>query len=302
MNRPFQLIMLLACASAVPTSAQEKPDLELETVQASFQQQSEEAEGRQLALYADQLEKLKASLATRNETAAAEKVATEMTAVSQRLKQLMAAPPSKLPPGLPAPTSVRNEGDPSMDSIFDGESDKDKDKERQKRRLMAARANTILRYNNSVRTPEVRNARDFWATADASAKWTIENLPPGKYRLLIHYRSPKEPSGGTGQIEVGGPSAPIPFSIKPSEEDPTQMKTLTAALITIEQCPVDLTLRTIGLSSTNGPLFDFANIQLLSEDANRRPVLTPASGEGNSTPAPPTPPKKPEDTRRKVDF
>jgi hypothetical protein len=238
-------------------------------------------EATQLAIYADQLEALRLSYLTKDNTAAAEQAATEAKTVLSQLKVIQ----EKLSKP-PEPVDGSNR-DSALNTLFNqDEATEGKEAEKPRRK-----GSNILRPNTAKWIPADEPKRKFWALENAAQQWTLEDLSPGKYKVRLEFRAMRGESGGTGQLEITGNSTPIPFRINSTDETGKKIQSQDIAMMEIEKCPVDLTIRVTGHVAAETPLFELVAVWLQE---------VPADGVKVKGPEPQTPRKETE--RKKVDF
>ncbi len=276
----------LACIAlgicwAAPLGAQESRGLA--KLLERFTTEKLTTEATQLAIYADQLEALRLSYLAKDNTAAAEQAAAEAKTVLSQLKVVQ----EKL--SQPPEAAAESSQDKAMNRLFSQDGTPAGNGGEKTR----AKGTTILRPNTAKWIPADEPKRKFWALEKAAQQWTLQDLPAGKYRVRLEFRAMTGEGGGTGQLEISGNSTPIPFRINSLDENGKKIQSQDIALLEIEKCPVDLTIRAMSQLVPDAPLFDLVAVWLHE---------VPADGTKVKSPGPePTPPRK-EPDRKKVDF
>lgn len=277
----------------IPALLQAEDDPELIRVVSSFKIQRLDAESAQLAYYADQLEKLRQAYAAKGDAAAEKKVKAEFKGIMEKLNALNAAK-TEASVGTTEGMIHPHDGVNELESIFS--------EEKEGATRIPGRGKPefkILPVRNATLSPEGKMTRDFWEKPEASARWTITDLPAGKYRVTLVYRSSDEPFGGTGQLEISGSTTPLTFKVTPEKSDSKESTRQDIAKLEIEKCPIDLTIKATSLATEGKPLFMLQSVLLREEtSAGSPPPPSPTSGTGES----PKPPEKPEMNKKKVDF
>jgi hypothetical protein len=283
---------LFPCLCLLPCLLLAGDDPELTRVVSSFKIQRLDAESAQLASYADQLEKLRQTYAAKGESAAEKKVKAEFKSVMEKLNVLNAAK-TEAAVGTTEGMIHPHDGGNELESIFGEE------KESTNRTPGQGKPQfKVLGLRDATLTPEVKMTRDFWAKPDAAARWTITDLPAGKYRVTLVYRSSEESFGGTGQLEISGSTTPLTFKVAAGQADTKESTRLDIAKLEIEKCPIDLTIKSTSLAQEGKPLFMLQSVQLREESATT----------GQTPGGPPKPPgktdkpEKPDMNKKKVDF
>jgi hypothetical protein len=269
--------IVLGICWAAPLGAQESRGLAKLLERYTTEKLATEA--TQLAIYADQLEALRLSYLAKDNTAAAEQAAAEVKTVLSQLKvvqEKLSQPPEAAP---------ESSQDKAMNRIF---SDEDKGAERP-----GPKGWKILRPNTAKWIPVDEPRRKFWAVEQAAQQWTLEDLQPGKYKVKLEFRVMKGAGGGTGQLEITGNSTPVPFRIKYSQESEKKLQSQDIAILEIEKCPVDLTIRSTSLTAADAPLFELVAVWLQAVPTDEVKVKA-------ADPEPTAPRKEPD--RKKVDF
>ena len=290
---------LFPCLFLLPCLLLAGDDPELTRVVNSFKIQRLDAESAQLASYADQLEKLRQTYAAKGESAAEKKVKAEFKGVMEKLNVLNAAK-SEAAVGTTEGMIHPHDGVNELESIFGEE------KEPTTRILGQGKPQfKVLGMRDATLTPEGKMTRDFWEKPDASARWTITDLPAGKYRVTLVYRSSEEAFGGMGQLEISGSTTPLTFKVPAGQADTKESIRLDIAKLEIEKCPIDLTIKSTSLAQEGKPLFMLLSVQLREEPPASAP---PPATTGQNSGGPPKPPEKtekpekPEMNKKKVDF
>lgn len=235
----------------------------VEALTASFRQQKAEAECDQLALYADQLTQLQQQLAAKGDEAAASQAASELKSTQAKLQTLQAAL-------IPKPAKTNDASDGA--AIFADEDEEAAISYGKQKRLPIVR----LPLREATALPAGKLQRDHWLQPDAAARWTVHDTPPGKYHIRAVYRALKGESGGRGQLLIAGSSTPIPFTITPTKGNWKDLNQQDIATLDLVKCPIDLTIRSAGLTHADAPLFDLIALWLVPENASAsKPAADP---------------------------
>ena len=295
--------ILLSILWLIPAVLLAEDDPELTRVVSSFKLQRLDAESAQLASYADQLEKLRQSYAAKGDAVAEKKVKAEFKGIMEKLNVLNAAK-TEAAVGTTEGLIHPHDGVNELESIFSEEKEPAKRTPGQDKPQFK-----ILPVREATLSPEGKLTRDFWEKPEASARWTITDLPAGKYRVTLVYRSSKEAFGGTGQLEISGSSTPLTFKVTPEKGDFNESTRQDIAKLEIEKCPIDLTIKSTSLAQEGRPLFMLQSVLLREETSGTPPPHTVGQNSGEAPksnpaekPDKPETPEKPEMNKKKVDF
>ena len=269
------LTVLLGLASSSPAFAEE--DLALQSLVESFQQQRADLEAAELAIYADQLDHLEQQFTEKSDSASASKVQAESKVVREKLTAIKEA---RAKAHQAAVAKAREKDAKAGERIFADDDESAAAKLAKEKKAPVIR----LRMLDAKVNPEGKLNREHWIHPDASAAWTITEAEPGEYRLRAVYRAKPGESGGKGELTVTGAPEAIPFSIRPTKGTWKELIQQDIGKLTIVQCPIEISLRSVGLSQADAPLFELVALWLVPEKG-----------------ADPKRPAKPEATK-KVDF
>ena len=270
------LLTVLLCLPAwCPAFAEDS--LALQRLVESFQQQRADLEASELAIYADQLDQLEQQFAEKSDSSSASKVQAESKAVRAKYTAIKEAHAKEHEAAV---LKAREKAAKDGERIFADDDESAAAKLAKEKKAPVVR----LRMLDAKISPEGKLNREHWLEPDASAAWTITEAEPGEYRLRAVYRAKPGESGGKGELTVTGAPDVIPFSIRPTKGTWKELIQQDIGKLTIVQCPIEISLRSVGLSQADAPLFELVALWLVPE---------PGSD--------PKRPAKPEATK-KVDF
>ena len=269
------LTVLIGLTAWHPAFAEDSPALQ--SLVESFQQQRADLEAAALAIYADQLDQLENQFAEKSDSASASKVLSESKAVRAKLSAIKEA---RAKAHEAAVAKAREKDAKAGERIFADDDESAAAKLAKEKNAPVIR----LRMLDAKVNPSGKLNREHWLHPDASAAWTIPEADPGEYRLRAVYRAKPGESGGKGELTVTGAPEAIPFAIRPTKGTWKELIQQDIGKLTIVQCPIEISLRSVGLSQVDAPLFELVALWLVPEIG-----------------ADPKRPPKPE-TTKKVDF
>jgi hypothetical protein len=232
----FLLLIFLACPQLLLADDNGLPRLLLQFSAAKLAAEAEET-----AIYIDQLDALRLNLVAKENAAAVDRVAAEMKVAQVRLAALKA----KLQQAAPAADPV----DKELRALFSGED------------------GGMLLVRDAKRTPASLARNTFWAFPQAACQWTIRDLTAGKYKVRVMFLCPKGDGGGTGQLELSGNAAPIPFRIQPDDSVGAKIQSIEVATLDFEKLPLELIIRSSSLTKAGTPLFELIAVRLVRDAA-----------------------------------
>lgn len=297
-------LLLLLLAGSLAASADETPDPELDRVVAGFRQQRVDAKRTAFAAYADQLRHMEADFSAKGDAAAAAKARQEYRAILEKLDAVSGKSASPKGDGESKRPATRQKED-DLDSIFGGKKGDDDPAESTAPRRDGV---VMLRIRDAKTYPQGKPDRSFWSAPGATVKWTLQDVPPGSYRVRLVFVGASGESGGKGEVLVG--ESPVPFTVKPPHDNWTAPAMREVAVLEIQKCPLDFSIRCVGLAEGAKSLFELRRVDLVPEKTPDSPQPA-AAADGKMEPQPqrepqPTPPpaKKPEPDKPKkgIDF
>lgn len=269
--RTFTLLLM----AALPLNAQDYDrDRALEEQEAKLQEQRATALRARLVIYTDELEELHNKLAAAGDTAGAAKVQAELDAVQIPMKQLAGIARRQADP--PAAGELKEDEDISPTA------------------LAARRINGILKRFASAPAPArpaaltgsgaarprvlrmdkarinsnydyYRDSASYWAYDGSYAQWSLTDLTPGEYEVVVRY-SAGPASGGKAIIKVAGQTFNV--TVPKGEKGGRELK-LTAGTVTISESGADVRVQNAGLAAKAEHLWKLDAIVL--QPAVKRP-------------------------------
>ena len=264
------LIFLICLVGWCPVFAEDS--LALQRLVESFQQQRVDLEASELAIYADQLDQLGQQFAEKSDFASASKIQVESIAVRAKCSAIKQARAKEYEA---AAVKSREKAAKDGERIFADDDESAAAKLAKEKKAPIIR----LRMLDARISPEGKPNREHWLQPDASAAWTITEAKPGEYRLRAVYRAKPGESGGKGELTVTGAPEAIPFSIRPTKGTWKELIQQDIGKLTIVQCPIEISLRSVGLSQADAPLFELVALWLIPEPGSdpKRPATPEAT-------------------------
>ncbi len=271
------LILLSFLATAPGLRAQDDDDgrdRTLEEMEARLQEQRATALRARLITYTDELDKLHARFNAAGETVAAALVKTELDSVAAAMRQLAGIARRQADP--PAPGELKEDEEISAPDLAARRIDQivarfaaAKGSARPSASSLAAAPARprVLKFDKSRRssTYDYLEGRAYWAYESSYAQWSLSDLTPGEYEVILRYADDAG-TGGKAIIKAG--AVTLEVTVPKGGKNARDQK-LSAGTLTIKEPGVDVRVENGGLAGKADALWNLDSIVLQPAAAKR---------------------------------
>ena len=250
--------------------AQDEEDRELRQMEARLQEQRAGAARTRLILYSDELRKLQAHYTAAGEAAAAVAVQKELDAVALAMKRLAAIAQGQAGP--PEAAELKEVGKVSdaalaakrIDAIIAKFSQAKGDDPAGRHALAGQLRARLLKIEKASKNPAYSEfeGSSYWAYNSSYAEWTLNDLAPGDYEVVLRYTA-SAISGGKAVVKAAGQKFEV--TVPQGEKGGRKELTLSPAL-KVKEPGVDVRVESGGLADKADFLWNLQAVALVPAD------------------------------------
>ncbi len=260
---PLSVVAITATICLAGAAEEAKPDKDLPALEARLQIDRASAIRARLVLYTDELQKLLSQYTTAGESDSAIAVQEEMKTVQLAIKRLTAIAKGEaepLEPNEPKEASETALAARRVNAIIARFSKAKTDLSPLSGNIPSGQAHQrILKMEKAGRNKDYSSseASAYWGYESSFATWSLDNLIPGEYEIILRYTGSK--CGGKATVKIGKQSFPVvvPLSDKIKGE-----AKLTAGIVKITEPGTDIRVQSNGLAKDAKTLWNLKEVVL----------------------------------------
>lgn len=271
-------LMLIAAAfhltGAGNVRAQDEEDRELRQMDSRLQEQRAVAARTRLMLYSDELRKLQSQYTATGEATAAVAVQKELDAVALAVKRLAAIARGQAGP--PESGELKEDEKVSdaalaakrIDAIIAKFSQAKGDGPAARNAQAGQMRARLLKIERASKNPGFSQyeGSSYWAYDSSYAVWTLDDLAPGEYEIVLRY-SGSAVSGGKAVVKAAGQKFEV--TVPRGEKGGRKELTLSAGNLKVKEGGVDVRVESGGLAARADCLWNLHAVALVP--AGKRP-------------------------------
>jgi hypothetical protein len=261
------------CAAAFTTclTAQEpKPDKELAALETRLQAERAAAIHARLVLYSDELEKLEAQYTAASDTFSASAVQQERTSVGDAMKRLASIADGKIEPAEPDELKPKEVLDNTalaarrIDAIIArfSRARSEPDSAADTSSPPGQPGRRTLRMDNKVvknREHAKLEGSAYWAYDNSYAVWSVNDLAPGEYEVVLRYTGSK--SGGKATVKIA--KQVLDVIVPTVEKGQSKFEPITAGTVKITERGADVRVESGGRAKGADYLWNLQSLTLV---------------------------------------
>lgn len=248
--------------------AQDEEDRELRQMEARLQEQRANAARTRLLLYSDELRKLQSQYTAAGEATAATAVEKELEAVAHAMKRLAAIARGQAGP--PEASELKDGEKVSdaalaakrIDAIIAKFRQANADDPAARNALPGQLRARVLKIEKASKNPGYAGyeGSSYWAYESSYAAWTLDDLAPGEYEIVLRY-FPGAGSGGKAVVKAAGQKFEV--AVPKSEKGGRKELTLRPGILKVKEPGVDIRVECGGLVDKADSLWNLQAVALV---------------------------------------
>lgn len=252
-------------------------DRELAILETRLQEQRAAAIRARLILYTDELQALQTQFANAGDSASADAVQRELETARLAVKRLTAIARGRADPAV---ADELKDGEPlnatalaakRIDGIIARFDPDLSNAPAAPGRILSASPprQRVLRMERATRNPEYAeyDGASYWAYESSYAAWTVEDMAPGEYEVILRY-SAGENTGGKAVVKIAGRKLEVTVPKREKGQGPKEQK-LNAGTVKVKEPGVDIRVEHGGLARGADYLWNLEAVLL--QPAGKRP-------------------------------
>ncbi|HEX2750229.1 MAG TPA: hypothetical protein VHM91_19635 [Verrucomicrobiales bacterium] len=259
----LSVVAVTATACLAGAAEEVKPDKDLPALEARLQVDRASAIRSRLVLYTDELQKLLSQYTTAGDSDSAAAVQEEMKTVQLAVKRLTAIAKGESEPpeaGEAKETSETALAAKRINAIIARFSKAKTDPSPLSGNVPSGQAHQrILKMEKAGRNKEYSSSEGsaYWGYESSFATWSLDNLIPGEYEIILRYTGSK--CGGNATVKIGKQSFPVAVPV--SDKIKGEAK-LTAGIVKITEPGTDIRVQSNGRAKDASTLWNLKEVVL----------------------------------------